>query len=283
MVEGLLAENRLRARIAELQSYRRMGLRTLAEADELELERPQKSKAAQSAADAAAGAAAGAVRAAHAARAPPAARAAAQALGAWRARRGAALDVCGLPGLEHLAARERELCANARVLPAQYLSLKDVMLRDAAAHGFITRAEARSYFRLDPSTSLKIYDLLMAAGWLGDVPPQLLSGNAPGAKQYRAILAAFGRPVPGSDDGGGGGGGGAGGGGGTEDGDGGSAGGGGGEEDGEDADGGGGAAASEEQQQPAPPRARRESKSGLPPTPGSAQRRSARQAAQAHD
>jgi hypothetical protein len=48
LVEGLLAENRLRARIGELQAYRRMGLRTLGEVEELELERGGgKSKAAQ--------------------------------------------------------------------------------------------------------------------------------------------------------------------------------------------------------------------------------------------
>lgn len=46
-MEGLLAENRLRARIAELQAYRRAGLRTFGEVEEAELERPQKSKGAQ--------------------------------------------------------------------------------------------------------------------------------------------------------------------------------------------------------------------------------------------
>ncbi|KAI8469008.1 MAG: hypothetical protein J3K34DRAFT_514672 [Monoraphidium minutum] len=236
LVEGLLAENRLRARIAELQAYRRAhglrraGFRTFGEVDEAEVERPQKSKAAQAAADATAGTAAAAALAAHAASAPPAARAAAHALGGWRTRRGAALDITGLPGTEALAAKERELCAAARLLPAHYLSLKDVMMRDAEANGFISRQDARAYFRMDPSRSLRLYDLLMAAGWLGPIPPSLLAGGAPGAKAYRQALAALGLPGGGGDGDGGGGGSEGGGGGEEEE----------GEEDEEEGGGGGG-------------------------------------------
>jgi hypothetical protein len=42
---------------------------------------------------------------------------------------------------------------------------------------------------MDPSKSLRLYDLMLAAGWLGPIPPALLAGNAPGAKMYRQILA----------------------------------------------------------------------------------------------
>eukprot|EP00879_Flechtneria_rotunda_P020949 GHRR01022059.1.p1 GENE.GHRR01022059.1~~GHRR01022059.1.p1 ORF type:complete len:164 (+),score=72.01 GHRR01022059.1:708-1199(+) len=95
----------------------------------------------------------------------------ASALNVWRQRRGLALDISGLPGLEHLSSREAELCANARLLPAHYLSLKDVMMRDAEVHGHISRIDARSFFRLDPSRSARVWELLCASGWL--------RGNAP--------------------------------------------------------------------------------------------------------
>ncbi len=202
LLDGLLAENRLRARIAELQVYRRAGLRTFTEVEEGELERVGgKSKAAQvrakgtgggkrageepwiwlverglllsplqshtmtknqnqiqttkqpnnqAAADDAAGTASAAAFAAHAAAAGPASRAAAAALHAWRTRRGVPLDICGLPGTEHLCAKERELCAAARILPAHYLSLKDVMMRDAEAHGFISRQDVSRWSRFLP-------------------------------------------------------------------------------------------------------------------------------------
>jgi transcriptional adapter 2-alpha len=93
------------------------------------------------------------------------------ALNPWRARRGAALDISALPGTALLTKRERELCAGSRLLPAHYLSLKDMMLRDAEANGPISRADARSYFRLDPQRALRVYDLLLESGLLPPAPP----------------------------------------------------------------------------------------------------------------
>jgi hypothetical protein len=55
--------------------------------------------------------------------------------------RGLSLDISGLPGVDALTAKEAELCANTRLLPAHYLSLKDVMMRDAQVHGHISRTD----------------------------------------------------------------------------------------------------------------------------------------------
>lgn len=71
-------------------------------------------------------------------------RSTASALNVWRQRRGVGLDISGLPGVERLTAREAELCAHARLLPAHYLSLKDVMMRDAEVHGHISRNDVSS-------------------------------------------------------------------------------------------------------------------------------------------
>lgn len=42
-------------------------------------------------------------------------------------------------GADRLTQREAELCSSARLLPIHYLSLKDVMMRDAQVHGHISR------------------------------------------------------------------------------------------------------------------------------------------------
>jgi hypothetical protein len=54
----------------------------------------------------------------------------ASALNVWRQRRGLALDITGLPGVDQLSSREAELCANARLLPVRGTagSLRDVFL-----------------------------------------------------------------------------------------------------------------------------------------------------------
>lgn len=48
-------------------------------------------------------------------------------------------------GADRLTAREAELCASARLLPVHYLSLKDVMMRDAQVHGHISRHDVSVY------------------------------------------------------------------------------------------------------------------------------------------
>lgn len=48
---------------------------------------------------------------------------------------------CRTAGADRLTQREAELCAGARMLPSHYLSLKDVMMRDAAVHGHISRSD----------------------------------------------------------------------------------------------------------------------------------------------
>ncbi|KAG2435158.1 hypothetical protein HXX76_007242 [Chlamydomonas incerta] len=135
--------------------------------------------------------------------AAPMGRGTGSALAHWRARRGVPLDVTCLPGVELLSSRERELCAAARLLPCHYLALKDMMLRDAEKNGAISRTEARSLFRLDPARSLRIYDLLVAAGWVTPAPgPGGKLGAGAGSSGQLRLLAAGGEGE--GDDGAGG-------------------------------------------------------------------------------
>ncbi|GAX86040.1 hypothetical protein CEUSTIGMA_g13455.t1 [Chlamydomonas eustigma] len=204
LVEGILLESRLRARLQELKEYRRHGIRTLADADVFETERRRSKNADQAAALAAKavaksrlsipptphGAAGGSTStlsflesveevtllptpsalAAGASKAgaagAPVGRSAAVALSNWRSRRGVPLDITCLPGVELLSRRERELCALSRLLPVHYLALKDLMLRDCQKHGAVSKQEARTFFRLDATRCLKLYELWTTLGWV---------------------------------------------------------------------------------------------------------------------
>ncbi|GLI66472.1 hypothetical protein VaNZ11_010315 [Volvox africanus] len=117
----------------------------------------------------------------------PMGRGAGSALALWRAKRGVPLDITCMPGVELLGSRERELCAAQRLLPCHYLALKDMLLRDCEKNGAITKSEARTFFRLDPARSVRIYELLVACGWIrsGDQG----KGGAAGAGQMRAMTA----------------------------------------------------------------------------------------------
>ena len=149
--EGILIEHRLRARIKELHEQRRNGIRTLAQGDLFESE---KRRAAEE------DPGSGVVGA-------PGPKSLAHSLTAFRAQRGLPLDLTSLPGVEHLSSKEREHCAMQRILPAHYLGLKDIALRDAQKNGAITKQEAKVSFRLDPGKSLKLFEFWAAMGWIG--------------------------------------------------------------------------------------------------------------------
>ncbi|GIL78334.1 hypothetical protein Vretifemale_7772 [Volvox reticuliferus] len=219
LVEGLLLEARMRTRIAELREYRRNGIRTFVDAEVYDTEkRRQKAAAAAAAAgtsmmpsgygnvlgedgmpmtlagapSAGSAAASAAVTSSSFEQARPAAsvpmgRGAGAALALWRAKRGVPLDITCMPGVELLGSRERELCAAQRLLPCHYLALKDMLLRDCEKNGAITKTEARTFFRLDPARSVRIYELLVACGWIRGGGQG--KGGAAGVGQMRAITA----------------------------------------------------------------------------------------------
>ena len=54
-----------------------------------------------------------------------------------------------------LAVQERELCAQTRLLPVHYLELKALMMREGQTKGYISRQEARSFFRLEPAKAVR--------------------------------------------------------------------------------------------------------------------------------
>lgn len=187
LVEGLLHEQRLRARIQELKECRYNGLRTLAEAEIYEQEKTKRSR--HEGQRDALGRWISTPRVnleetRDSGKTPG--RPTAQALEGWRRKHQVALDITGLPGTEFLSGPERELCAHARLLPGHYLSLKDMLLRDQVKNGPMTRTEVRTFFRLDPGRAQRIYDLLVTHGWLPRMPP---SDKPPRSQKVKKTLS----------------------------------------------------------------------------------------------
>ena len=86
--------------------------------------------------------------------------------GGGRRPRGALLDLYGLPGVDLLSSKERELCASTHMLPVYFLVCKETLLRAArSADGPFRKADAKALFQGDTSWQ-RVYDLLVSAGHL---------------------------------------------------------------------------------------------------------------------
>ncbi|BGP17190.1 hypothetical protein JCM10213_006012 [Rhodosporidiobolus nylandii] len=122
-VDGLLYEVALRKRIAELQSYRRAGITTLAEAERYEQAKQQRLSSKAAYRDTLAlsfGASSG----------PRRPNPAAQITANLRNRPPPPLTLATAGSLQLLTPLEQRLCATLRILPRPYLFLKEVLLRE---------------------------------------------------------------------------------------------------------------------------------------------------------
>ncbi|BGP17208.1 Transcriptional adapter ada2 [Rhodosporidiobolus nylandii] len=125
-VDGLLYEVALRKRIAKLQSYRRAGITTLAEAERYEQAKQQRLSSKAAYRDTLAlsfGASSG----------PRRPNPAAQITANLRNRPPPPLTLATAGSLQLLTPLEQRLCATLRILPRSYLFLKEVLLREPAA------------------------------------------------------------------------------------------------------------------------------------------------------
>jgi len=182
LVQGLAVEHHLRARIQELKQSRRAGIRKLVDAEVYEHEKRRRVDAQQpsttgrsdrAARGADSGGALQALAAGKQQKPNPAydGRHSPAALLNWRTIRGAALDIVGLPGVERLSRLERGLCATIRLTPAHYMAVKDTLMRQSQAKGYVTRAEARSFLRMDAVKVTRVHDMLQKLGWVRATPP----------------------------------------------------------------------------------------------------------------
>ena len=189
MLEGLAAESRIRNRIAELKEYRRAGCRTIREGEQYDSDKRARIaehariRAAETPAKGAAAAAArankylsrdGFVAAPPGAPGgePPKPGAGAGASsgvgGGGRRKAPLPLDLAKLPGVELLSKREQDLCTHNRLLPVQYLAMKEAMMRASADGEPLRRADVRYKFAVEPVKATRTYELLLSNGWITD-------------------------------------------------------------------------------------------------------------------
>lgn len=76
------------------------------------------------------------------------------------------LEIRGLPGSEKLTPAEKELCSNARVVPASYFDYKRILINESKKLGSLRLAQARVLLKIDVNKTRKIYDFLAEQGYI---------------------------------------------------------------------------------------------------------------------
>lgn len=195
LVNGLIAERKLRQRIEELQEYRMAGCHTLAEADQYGSEKKRRDTEAslrkarepsylysgKSSTHRAnrylnrekEGEAASSGSARQEVPKVPRVGPHLNSLLATPSgkRAGAPLDLAGYPGVELLSHTEQDLCAQYRLLPSHYLKMKEVLMLESMKSGQVRRSDAYQKFKVDPVKTDRVYELLVSRGWIqGDGP-----------------------------------------------------------------------------------------------------------------
>ncbi|KAK9785179.1 hypothetical protein WJX73_004995 [Symbiochloris irregularis] len=175
LAEGLLTEQRLRSRIQELKEARRAELAfgtPMTAAAVLQTPMTQQSQPWLGSLRSAAGAATTSAAAPGnwvASAAAADSRGMAAAVAADRQRiAGVALNIADFPGTDLLSSKERELCANLRLLPSHYLAAKAGLLAEDQHRNGLPRSDAHAALPLllDANRLGRIWDLMYSSGWL---------------------------------------------------------------------------------------------------------------------
>jgi len=76
------------------------------------------------------------------------------------------LIVKGLPGYEKLSIEEKDLCSITRIVPANYLEFKHILITENKKCGYLRLAQARILLKIDVNKTRKIYDFLVEKGYI---------------------------------------------------------------------------------------------------------------------
>lgn len=71
-----------------------------------------------------------------------------------------------VPGAELLSRVELGLCQTLKVTPHQYMIVKEIMIRESSRLGGLKKKDAKAIVRLDKMKVSKIYEYLLACGWI---------------------------------------------------------------------------------------------------------------------
>ncbi|KAG8718028.1 Transcriptional adapter ada2 [Ceratobasidium sp. 394] len=178
LVAGLLYENTLKRRIAELQHYRTMGITTFAEADRYDRERLARERARADRMVAPTRNGSG-----HRGSVPPGGESS-QSYSTPKSgpmgRRPVPLNLANAQSLHLLTPAEQALCSTIRILPIHFLGIKETLVRECVRRGGkLRRREARELVRIDVHKTGQIWDLLVRTGVLKlapDIAPAMDAG-----------------------------------------------------------------------------------------------------------
>ncbi|OCF34076.1 transcriptional adapter 2-alpha [Kwoniella heveanensis CBS 569] len=192
LIEGLIYEQNLRKRIAELQEYRRMGITTCAEAEAYDNAkaaragyRPIVQRDRPEIPITGGRVNAGQHRFLHGGfgtpppggpdpksreatpRVVPAAATHVGAAAGGGRKPPAPLNLANAASLDLLSKEEQSLCSSLRVLPKPYLLIKEMYIREnERRHGYLKRRDARKMLKIDVNKSGRIFDFLVSSGML---------------------------------------------------------------------------------------------------------------------
>lgn len=76
------------------------------------------------------------------------------------------IDIIGMPGYHKLSEKEKELCKNARLVPASYFTLRDVLTAEQKRCGHVKLQTARRLLKIDVNKTRKLYDFLIEEGFI---------------------------------------------------------------------------------------------------------------------
>ena len=76
------------------------------------------------------------------------------------------LDIIGMPAYEKLLPEERDLCRNVRLVPLQYLELKNILITENNRLGNLKLLTARRLLKIDVNKTRRLYDFLIMEGYI---------------------------------------------------------------------------------------------------------------------
>jgi transcriptional adapter 2-alpha len=169
---GVAAERNLRRRIQQLQHWRAHGIRTLTEGELFDIESQRRENSLRRAKDSSSymyypdKQRSSRLNRYQAREREENVTARLEKIRSRPRKPGQPLDLDGVVGVEMLSQQERVLCSNVRILPKQYLLIKDTLLAEHAKTGYLKKGTARSLVKIDVNKTARIFEFFEQCGWI---------------------------------------------------------------------------------------------------------------------
>ena len=90
------------------------------------------------------------------------------------------VEIHASPGSELLSSAERDICVQMKLLPLNYLSIKNTLIRECLRHGYMKKRSARHLVKIDVNKTSQLYDFFVSQGWIWPTSKQVpASGGNP--------------------------------------------------------------------------------------------------------